>query len=105
MSMKHSIDTMGNQTRDLPACSAVPQPAAPLRAPTYIKARCNNNVSEYDKIKIIVPTEKRNLSIFTSNLSVLNETGRSAFHIFIACSSLNVSNTLRYSLSTVKNER
>jgi hypothetical protein len=25
MSMKNSTDTMGNRTRDLPACSAVPQ--------------------------------------------------------------------------------
>jgi len=33
MSMKNSNDTMGNRTRDLPACSAVPQPTVPLRAP------------------------------------------------------------------------
>jgi len=33
--MKNSIDTMGNRTRDLPACSAVPQPTAPLRAPIH----------------------------------------------------------------------
>ena len=28
MSMKNSNDTIGNRTRDLPACSAVPQPSA-----------------------------------------------------------------------------
>ena len=28
MSMKNSSDTIRNQTRDLPACSAVPQPTA-----------------------------------------------------------------------------
>jgi len=28
MSMKISIDNTGNRTRDLPACSAVPQPRA-----------------------------------------------------------------------------
>ena len=33
MSMKNSNDTIGNRTRDLPACSAVPQPTAPPRAP------------------------------------------------------------------------
>jgi len=33
MSMKNSIGTIGNQTHDLLACSAVPQPTAPLRAP------------------------------------------------------------------------
>jgi len=31
--MKKSSDTIGNRTRDLPACSAVPQPTAPPRAP------------------------------------------------------------------------
>ena len=33
VSMKNSIDTIGNRTRDFPACSAVPQPSAPPRAP------------------------------------------------------------------------
>jgi hypothetical protein len=31
--MKNSEDTIGNRTRDLPACGAVPQPTAPPRAP------------------------------------------------------------------------
>jgi len=30
--MKNSSDTIGNRTRDLPACSAVPQPTASPRA-------------------------------------------------------------------------
>jgi len=30
MPMKNSNDTIGNRTRDLPACSPVPQPTAPL---------------------------------------------------------------------------
>jgi len=33
MSMKNSNDTIGNRTRDLPTCSAVPQPTALARAP------------------------------------------------------------------------
>jgi hypothetical protein len=33
MSMKNSNDTIGNLTRDLPVCSAVPQPTAPPRVP------------------------------------------------------------------------
>ena len=32
MSMKNSKDVIGNRTRDLLACSAVPQPTAPLHA-------------------------------------------------------------------------
>jgi hypothetical protein len=30
--MKNSSGTIGNRTRDLPTCSAVPQPTAPPRA-------------------------------------------------------------------------
>ena len=37
MSMKNSNETIGNRTRDLPACSAVPQPTAP-------PAACPNSV-------------------------------------------------------------
>jgi len=33
MSMKNSSDTIGNRNRNLPACSTVPQPTAPPRAP------------------------------------------------------------------------
>ena len=33
MSMTNSNDTFGNRTRDLPACSPVPQPTAPSRDP------------------------------------------------------------------------
>jgi hypothetical protein len=35
MSMKNSIDTIGNRTRDLPACSTVPQETAPPRNPSF----------------------------------------------------------------------
>jgi hypothetical protein len=35
MSMKNSNDTIGNRTRNVPACSAVPQPTAPPRAPGH----------------------------------------------------------------------
>ena len=33
MSMKSSNDTIGNRTRDIPACRTVPQPTALMRAP------------------------------------------------------------------------
>jgi hypothetical protein len=33
MSMKNSSETIGNRTRDLSACSEVPQPTAPPRTP------------------------------------------------------------------------
>jgi len=36
MSVKNASDTIGNRTRDLPACSPVPQPTAPQCAPLYV---------------------------------------------------------------------
>jgi len=36
MSVKNSNDTIGNRTRDLPACSAVPQPTALPRVPLLL---------------------------------------------------------------------
>jgi hypothetical protein len=39
MSMKNYNENFGNRTRNLPACSAVPQPAALPRAPT---TKCTN---------------------------------------------------------------
>jgi hypothetical protein len=35
MSMKNSNDTIGNRTRDLPACSTVPQATVPPRSPYF----------------------------------------------------------------------
>jgi hypothetical protein len=45
VSIKNYNDTIGNRTRDLPVCSAVPQPTAPPRGPI-------NGVYHY-KIKVL----------------------------------------------------
>jgi hypothetical protein len=50
MSMKNFNDTMGNRTRDLPACSAVPQPTAPQAACSKVTYIVDRNMS---KIKFI----------------------------------------------------
>jgi hypothetical protein len=42
MSMKNANNTIGNRTRDVPACSAVSQPSAPLR--THIKWKCHTKM-------------------------------------------------------------
>jgi hypothetical protein len=45
MSMKNFNDTIGNRTRELPACSAVPEPTAPPRAPpVLVYNKCFNRV-------------------------------------------------------------
>jgi len=33
MSVKNSIDTIGNRTRNFPVCNSIPQPTEPPRAP------------------------------------------------------------------------
>ena len=48
--LKNSRDTIGNRTRDLPACSAVPQPTALPHAPNvalYQKNDLLQKCSEY----------------------------------------------------------
>jgi hypothetical protein len=40
MSMKNSNETIGNRTRDLLTCSAVPQPTALQRAPPPVNKAC-----------------------------------------------------------------
>ena len=40
--MKNYSDTIGNRTRDIPYCSALPQPAAPPRAPYFYVYRRSN---------------------------------------------------------------
>jgi hypothetical protein len=56
MSMKNSIDTIGNQTRDLPPCSAAPQPSAPPRAPTKPLIGLKSN--------LVLVVQKKLLNIF-----------------------------------------
>ena len=51
MSMKNSSDTIGNRTRDLPACSAVPQPTAPPRAPVV----AYRNIILSDNCRLALP--------------------------------------------------
>ena len=42
--MKNSSDTIGNRTRDLPTCSAVPKPIAPPSAPETCRRGRNYEV-------------------------------------------------------------
>ena len=49
LSLKHSNYTIGNRTRDLPACSAVRQPTAPPRAPGIIMIPFKIYRSNYSK--------------------------------------------------------
>jgi hypothetical protein len=50
MSIKNSSDTIGNRTRDLPACSAVPQLTAPplvlILISTELKSHMSDDIQE-----------------------------------------------------------
>jgi len=50
--MKKSNDTIGNRTRNLPACIAVPQPTAPPRAPVYFSLHFNNSDEKQAAVNI-----------------------------------------------------
>jgi hypothetical protein len=45
MSMKNSSDTIGNHTRDLPACSAVAEPT--VQQPPNVELRWGNPLKSY----------------------------------------------------------
>ena len=52
MGMKKSSDTIGNRTRDLPACSAVPQPTASPRASLDYLVPCFTGIIEENMLEI-----------------------------------------------------
>jgi len=71
MSMKNSNDTIGNRTRDLPACSAVPQPTALPRAPIlpYIHSENTKRVSSLGLRIILLTSEtvRQNQSLYKAD--------------------------------------
>jgi hypothetical protein len=78
LSLKNSNDNIGNRIRDLPACSAVPQPTAPPRAPIMLVANINivtggtngnlskQNKNSYNQCKLLKPTTGTTVSISNS---------------------------------------
>jgi len=67
MSLKNSNDTIGNRTRDLPACRTVPQPTAPPRAPnTHPQVM---PIQTFEKFSQQTPTMKgRSLPVHERNI-------------------------------------
>ena len=52
--MKNSSDTIGNRTRDLPTCSAVPQPTALRRAPYVYISKEIQKCSKYEDSQLAI---------------------------------------------------
>jgi len=69
MSMKSFIDTIGNQTRDLPTCNPVPQPTAPpcgpfiIRSYRYFKSRVWDKTIDILRVYRLVTIQPRNNGI------------------------------------------
>jgi hypothetical protein len=65
--MKNSNDTIRNRTRDLPACSSVPQPTAPPRAPETLlfSHYCFSTATKVTRTRLNVTLYVHCLSCFT----------------------------------------
>jgi len=73
MSKKNSIDTIGNQTRDLPACSAVPQPTAPPRAPANENTDFKlHNIMMWTHFQLHIPSVWASLLTYTALMWQIN---------------------------------
>jgi len=64
MSMQNSNGTIGNRTRDLPVCSAVPQPTVPSRAPHNFNATFKRSLTESRQRRRISVTRTGNKLLF-----------------------------------------
>jgi hypothetical protein len=61
--MKNSKHTIGNRTRDLPACSAVPQPTAPLRTSHTQVNDSNIDCYRIDDSPKMAPRNRKNVRV------------------------------------------
>jgi len=87
MSMKNSNDTMGNRTRDLPTCSAVPRPTALLRAPVFVGSTiicrlCKLILPDQAQFFLLLKSQSFRFSanIFSRSAIVVGGRGEKYFH-------------------------
>ena len=79
--MKNFSDTVGNRTRDLPACSAVPQPTAPPpRAPTTTTTANNNNNNNNNNKRLSSVLEFSFENSFVLHFGIINASSCSSSH-------------------------
>ena len=83
MSMKNSSDTIGNQARDLPACSVVSQPTAPLGPPQIPNGVASDRTpaSTVADGRLFASNAKQlNFESFlVGNLEIINQTERLSY--------------------------
>jgi hypothetical protein len=75
MLMKNSNDTIGNQTRDLPACSAAPQLTVPPRAPRTENEgqKLYMDCSSTELFDLDTKTEKKCCGVLIPNLKGISK--------------------------------
>ena len=79
MSMKNFNDTIGNRTRDLPACSAVPQPTGPPRAH-------RNKCSRAKSLQLLSFASVSNIFGYSKHLADYNGSAIGAIcHLYVLC--------------------
>jgi len=79
MSMKNSNDTIGNRTRDLPACSAVPQPTTP---PQVQYVRSGNFIREMLLCEVISSCKAQAFNLRLSGSGELHDMTATSLHAF-----------------------
>jgi hypothetical protein len=84
MSMKNLNNTMGIQTRNPQACSAVPQPIASPRAPLYFL-----NITSNSRF-IILLIKIQNIICISQNTTVLTKVIRAVSTVSTACFGLYI---------------
>ena len=68
--MKYSNDTIGNRNRDLPACSAVPQPTAPSHASIFLHVRLMFCDAVHTDVRKCVVSEYR-FDVISKEINIL----------------------------------
>jgi hypothetical protein len=83
--LNKSNDLIGNRTRDLPACSIVPQPTMPPRAPKVIKLISNPMIAVQNitRAAIGLPLDGQEYKIVWSSTRVLSKCDTGYFTYFI----------------------
>ena len=72
--MKNSNDTIGNRSRDLPACSAMPQPTAPQRSSD---ATCTDKAIPLEK------KNRRNVNAFSgTDMTIADSVGQGGLQTY-----------------------
>jgi hypothetical protein len=82
MSMINSSDTIGIRTHDLPACSTVPQPTAPPRAPIFNSIDNNYRISFLFNLDFLV-NKQGDLGGNANFLGVISLIVRKTVHIYL----------------------